>query len=163
MLSRVRLVSVGVLLTLAVGCAGASTANDDLEIDDLGSSESSLASPDPTGNDTTGEDGAETGGEVGDEDCNDGDHRGHGKHHRHKFSALDKLDGTRDRNITIASLPAGLPERIFAKLAKIDADHDGIVTKAEVKAFRKARKHGDKRGRRPDREDQDGPGPDGQQ
>lgn len=128
-----------------VGCAGHS-GNDDLEVNDLGSTRDALAtpaapSPTTTGDDTTGDGEHEDGSEVGDKDCRHGDKDGHGHHHRHKFSVLDALDGTVDHQITIANLPPGLPDRLLAKLHTIDADGDGIVTKTEVKAFRKQHRH----------------------
>ena len=43
--------------------------------------------------------------------------------------------------ITIASLPATLPARLIARLHEIDSNGDGIVTKAEAKAWEHAHKH----------------------
>ncbi|HEY8078895.1 MAG TPA: hypothetical protein VIF62_32410, partial [Labilithrix sp.] len=104
-------------------------------VNDVASSQGALASSDTTG------DGADANGDVGDHDCQDGDKDGHAHHHRHKFAVLDALDGVKDKQITIASLPAGLPDHLIAKLHAIDANGDGIVTKPEVKAFRQAHKH----------------------
>lgn len=135
------------LVTLGLaGCAGQVADDDaaDLEISDTTSTSAALSSPEQQGDDdgdTTGYEGDGERGEVGDKDCSDRDHDGHKRHHRHKFKMLDRIDGDKDGNITLAALPAGLPERLLAKLARLDADHDGIVTKAEVKAFRKHRKH----------------------
>jgi hypothetical protein len=126
-----------------VGCAGHS-GNDDLEVNDVGATQDALATPGPsTSDDTTGDGEQEDGAEVGDKDCRHGDKDGHAHHHRHKFSVLDALDGTVDHQITIADLPPGLPDHLIAKLHKIDTDGDGIVTKAEVKAFKKQRRHHD--------------------
>lgn len=141
---------MGVALTLAVGCGGA-TGNDDLEVNDVGSSNAALQGPSDS-TDTTGNEGSE----VGDKDCKDGDHDGHGHHHRHKFKVLDALDGVVDHQITIANLPADLPQHLIDKLHKIDANGDGIVTKDEVKAFRKAHKHGDRDRDRDHEGDRDG-------
>ena len=133
--------AVAAVATALVGCSGAS-GNEDLQVNDVGQAQGALAAPAPSGGDTTG-DGADANGEVGDHDCQEGDKDGHDRHHRHKFSALDALDGVKDHQITIANLPPGLPDRLLAKLHAIDTNGDGIVTKAEVKAFRKAHHHGD--------------------
>jgi len=136
---------VAAFALVLAGCAGQVDDDDatDLEISDTTSTSAALASPDldDEDGDTTGYEGDGERGEVGDKDCNDRDHAGHKRHHRHKFKMLDRIDGNKDGNITLAALPAGLPERLLAKLARLDADHDGIVTKAEVKTFRKHRKH----------------------
>jgi hypothetical protein len=128
-----RLLTVAFALTFAAGCGGAS-GNQDLEVNDTGSTGAALQGP---SDDTTGNSGSD----VGDKDCKDGDHDGHARHHRHKFSVLDAMDGVKDGQITIANLPPGLPQRLIDKLHQIDTDGDGIVTKAEVKAFRKAHHH----------------------
>jgi hypothetical protein len=139
-------------LTLGLGgCAGQVEDDDDHEVTDLESSSEALT-PDPSGggdqvDQTNDGDGDKAGdpSERGDKECDhrDGDHRKHRNHRHHKFKVLDRLDGTHDNAITIASLPADLPDRLMAKLAKIDKDHDGIVTKAEAKAWmHHKRKHG---------------------
>ncbi|MDB4938931.1 MAG: hypothetical protein JWP87_5903, partial [Labilithrix sp.] len=73
--------------------------------------------------------------------CKDHDNDGHHKHHHHKFKVLDRMDGAKDKVITIASLPPGLPDRLIAKLHEIDTDGDGLVTRAEVKAHKHEKKH----------------------
>jgi hypothetical protein len=149
--------SLGALVTLSAfaialgGCAG--KVADEHQITEVDSSGAALTSPapaDPAGGGSTtgeGEDGeADDDGQQGghgDHEC-DGEERGHGKHHghrRHKFKALDALDGNDDGAITIASLPADLPERLLAKLHSIDADGDGVVTKVEAKAALRGKKH----------------------
>jgi hypothetical protein len=69
-----------------------------------------------------------------DRDCRDGDRHQHKHHFQHKLKVLDGLDGVRDNAITIAALPPGLPKRLIDKLHEIDANHDGVVTRDEVKA-----------------------------
>src|SRR5689334_13486913 len=106
------------------GCAADVDDDDDgMVVDEADETSSALTSPEP-----------ETSADS-DADCNDSDARDHKKHRKHKFKILDRLDGTKDRSIVIASLPEGLPEKLIAKLNKIDTDHDGIVTKAEAKVW----------------------------
>lgn len=50
------------------------------------------------------------------------------------FSRLDRLDGTADDTVVIAYLPLELlPARLTAKLYAFDLNHDGVLTKVEVK------------------------------
>jgi hypothetical protein len=126
---------VGVAAVLLAGCGGQVAEDGELDVAD-GETSSAISSPDPgaaAAGDTGDGDDAD---EPTDKDCNDRDHEKHHKHHHHKFKVLDRLDGTKDRVITIASLPAGLPDRLIAKLHKLDANGDGLVTRAEVKAHR---------------------------
>jgi hypothetical protein len=140
-------VSLAALSVGLGGCAGQIEEDDDHEITDLDSTTEGLT-PDPAGGDQDDQtsDGHADPSEHGDKACDDrdGDHRKHHNHRHHKFKVLDRLDGTHDNAITIASLPAGLPDRLLAKLAKIDKDDDGIVTKAEAKAWMHRKKHGRK-------------------
>ena len=134
------------------GCAG-EVADDDassaLEVDDTDTTSAALASPDP-GAAVDGRDGhddkdgrdAKDGKDRG--ECNDHGVDGHKHHRRHKFKHLDRLDGVKDGTIVIASLPPGLPERLIAKLHKIDIDGNGEVSKAEVKAAIHHGKHKDR-------------------
>jgi hypothetical protein len=121
-----------------VGCAGATDneLDDDVDLPDDFDSVSQ---------------GLSTGGvEVDPEHEASGDHERdceghHGKHKRgnrlhHLFKRLDRLDGEKDKQIVIASLPDRVPDRLIEKLRTIDANNDGIVTKDEVKAARKAHK-----------------------
>jgi hypothetical protein len=119
------------------GCAGHADNeldDDDLEIAETDSTSDALTSPDPTagGDDDRGEKSA----------CRDGDDHKRKHHLRHKFKVLDRLDGARDKQITIASLPEGLSDRLIAKLHSLDTDSDGDVTRDELKAALGARKHG---------------------
>ncbi len=70
-----------------------------------------------------------------DDDDKDGKHHRRHHHRKHKFKLLDRLDGTKDKIITIAALPAGLPPHLLAKLAKMDTNHDGLVSREEVKVW----------------------------
>jgi hypothetical protein len=136
-------------------CGGkVDAADNELDVADDDSTSAAISSPDPgatAGGDTSeADDGDDDGDRNGagdddadehtDKDCKDGDSGNHHHHHHHKFKLLDRLDGAKDKVITIASLPAGLPERLIAKLHKLDKDGDGLVTRAEVKAH-KHRKH----------------------
>ena len=88
-----------------------------------------------------------------DRECRrDGDGKRKWKNNRlhHLFKRLDRLDGDKDHRIVIADLPAKVPARLVEKLGTIDTDHDGIVTKREVKTAWRARKHD-----RLDRDDDD--------
>lgn len=114
--------AVGVLVL--GGCGGKITNDSDLVISD---NESGLGA--------TGASEADD-GDRADDDCRDEDHDGHKHHRRHWFKVLDKLDGTRDKRIVIGSLPAGLPDRLIAKLQKLDRNGDGVVTRREVKGHR---------------------------
>jgi hypothetical protein len=135
-------------LTLGIACGG-HTSTSDLEhqVTGLGTTDQALASPapsaDPGGGAPSGEQSDDDKAENVDKDCHGvGDHAGHEHHRHHKFKVLDGLDGKVDDAITIASLPAGLPVRLLEKLGKLDADHDGVVTKAEAKAGHHG-KHGE--------------------
>jgi hypothetical protein len=75
------------------------------------------------------------------EKCNGNADEKHHQHRHHRFHVLDGLDGTKDRRITIASLPAGLPQRLLARLGEIDSNGDGVVTKDEAKAWSAAHAH----------------------
>ena len=112
------------------GCAGhdSEEVDDGLEVTDAtGTTASALATPDPS-TDAKSE-------------CNEHDRDGHHHHRKHKFKVLDRLDGVKDHQITIAALPAGLPERLIARLHEMDADGNGAVTKDEARAWRHAHKH----------------------
>ena len=74
-------------------------------------------------------------------ECNEDENEKHHHHRHHRFHVLDGLDGAQDHQITIASLPAGLPPRLIARLHEIDTNGDGVVTKAEAKAWSRAHKH----------------------
>lgn len=144
----------GVFAVALLACGGA--VDNELDDDDLDISEldAALTSPDP------GAPGAQEDAEDDDgTDCRDDDRGGHKHHRRHKFKVLDRLDGAKDKTITIAALPPGLPERLLAKLRRIDADANGLVTKDEAKAawFSHKKKHDkhekhDKHGRKHDRD-----------
>ena len=161
---------VGLLALSVAACGGQTTTGDDgTEVNDAQIGQA-VSSPDPSGPSAgassagaTGDDGPGDGEMDGDKDGQKGDHadkdddrdRGddHGEcnedenekhhHHRHhRFHVLDGLDGTRDHQITIASLPAALPPRLIARLHEIDTNGDGIVTKDEAKAWSHAHKRG---------------------
>jgi hypothetical protein len=70
--------------------------------------------------------------------CHDGDghHRGHHDHRHHLFKVLDSLDGKRDGVVTLAALPADLPDALVTALHALDTNGDGLVTRDEVKAAR---------------------------
>ena len=170
--SLVAFSAVGLLALSVAACGGqAATGDDGTEVNDATTSQA-VSSPDPSG---AGAAAPSTGGgddSDGDKEGPDDDHQGdradkdddrdrgddHGEcnedenekhhHHRHhRFHVLDGLDGTRDHQITIASLPAALPPRLIARLHEIDTNGDGIVTKDEAKAWSHAHKrgHGDKK------------------
>lgn len=140
----------GIVTSLALGaslvvsgCAGSvqAPADDGAVIDETDSTSAALSAVDPSNPST------EPGDDTGDDEtkadprCDDKDAANHKNHRKHKFKNLDALDGTKDHQITIASLPAGLPDKLIAKLHKLDVDGDGIVTKAEAKAWFKKRHH----------------------
>lgn len=136
-LVRVSLTGLAIAALVVGGCGGKIETNDDLVISD---SQGSLSGPETAGD--------EDDGDTADRDCRDGDHEGHKHHRKHWFKVLDRLDGAKDGAITIASLPSGLPDRLIAKLHRIDKNGDGVVTRKEVKHARKHR--GDR-----DRDDND--------
>jgi hypothetical protein len=119
-----------------VGCAGAtdSEVDDDVDLpEDFDSvSEGLTAAVDPAPAASGEHDGACLG------------HEGRPRHGRrpfhHLFRCLDRLDGQKDKTITIASLPARVPAGLVGKLHAIDTDHNGVVTKDEVRAAWKAHK-----------------------
>lgn len=125
---------VAALAAVAIACGGkaeSSTPEGDYQIDETGSA---LVSDSTTDADTN-DDGS----------CKDGDHdhKGHGKH---RFKVLDRLDGVRDHQITLAALPANVSARLLEKLHALDANGDGVVTKDELKARRdKDHEHGKKK------------------
>lgn len=127
---------LGVTALVLGGCAGEVDDDDDVADDDLEVAEAveSELGVDPT----MGPDGRECAGR-------------HGRHHKkHKWKLLDRLDGTKDKVITVATLPPNLPPKLLARLAEIDANKDGLVTKDEVRASRPPRcedHHGHHRGR----------------
>jgi hypothetical protein len=130
-------------LTLAA-CGGEVTDPDaNLQISDADTTSAALGSPDPgnTGEDADDDDDSNDPDGKGDHHkggkarCNDRDHDQHHHHRHHKFKVLDRIDGTKDHVITIASLPAALPDRLIARLHAIDTDGDGLVTKPEAKAW----------------------------
>ena len=139
----IKKLTLGAMVCLAAvalglgGCTGEVAEDGDHDVTEVDSTSAALSSsPQPA----TGEAGDQ---ESADKECDskDGDHH---KHRRHKFKALDRLDGAEDGAITLASLPAGLPDRLSAKLHKIDTDQDGIVTKAEAKAWMHHKRRGPK-------------------
>jgi len=162
---------VGLAALSLAACGGQTADPDaNLKVSDADTTSAALASPDPAAgaaadtSDSEDDDG-DNDGEHGDNDsdhqdgdrgakgakgdhrkagkdhCNDREHDQHKHHRRHKFKVLDRVDGTKDGIITIASLPAALPDRLIARLHKIDTDGNGLVTKDEVKAWKQA--HGD--------------------
>ncbi len=111
---------LGVTALVLGGCAGEiddddDVGDDDLEVVEAVESELSLdATMGPNGRDCVG---------------------GHARRHKkHKWKLLDRLDGTKDRVITLATLPQPLPAKLLARLAEIDTNDDGLVTRDEVKA-----------------------------
>jgi hypothetical protein len=122
-----RLSGLLVAFILVAGCGGQAEEDEDLVIDDTDSALSGVETSDAT-------DGPDDDGPA-DDGCRDGDRDGHKNHHRHWFKLLDLLDGTKDKGITIAALPEGLPDRLIAKLHRIDKNDDGIVTKKEAKRW----------------------------
>ena len=130
---------IGVAAVVLAACGGHVAADGELAVSDNDTTSSAISSPDPgeTGDGNDGDDADE----KTDEDCNDRDREKHDHHHHHKFKVLDRMDGARDKVITIASLPAGLPERLFAKLHKLDTNGDGLVTRDEVKAHKRGKHH----------------------
>lgn len=164
--SLASLSSLGVFAALVVaGCGGqAATEDDGTEVNDARTRQA-ISSPQPSDTSDTstppgpsaGDDGARDDGagddheradkdddrDRGDDhaDCNEDETEKHHHHRHHRFHVLDTLDGTRDRQITIASLPASLPARLIARLHEIDTNGDGIVTKDEAKAWEHAHKH----------------------
>ena len=131
---RFAAVTIAALGAASLGGCGGAVAQDDaaLEIDD--SHQALTAGPDPGAPGDDADDGEKS-------DCNEHDRGGHKNHHKHKFKVLDALDGAKDHVIVIASLPAGLPDRLIAKLHTIDSNGDGSVTKDELKASLKRHKH----------------------
>ncbi len=152
-LSRFGLVAA--LSTALAACGGQAASEDDgTQVNDAKTSEA-LSSPQPASpsgaTDATG-DAADEDHERADKDddhdrgddheqCNEDEVGEHHHHRHHRFHVLDALDGTRDHQITIASLPATLPARLIARLHEIDTNGDGIVTKDEAKAWEHANKH----------------------
>lgn len=136
----------------AVACGGKADTNEsadgDFQIDEAGSS---LVSDAPD------DDGASDGADG----CQKGDHD-HKGHRKHRFKALDLLDGVRDRQITLAALPADLSPHLLEKLHALDANTDGVVTKDEMKARRDhdherhGKKHHEGKDHDDDRDDDDG-------
>ncbi len=149
---RLAALSFAGLAALSLAACGGEAADPDanLQVSDADTTSAALASPDPgapaTGGDTSdGEDDddqqADNDGDHhkgGKDHCNDHDHEQHKHHRHHKFKVLDRIDGTKDHVITIATLPAALPDRLIARLHKIDTNSDGLVTKDEVKAWKRA-------------------------
>ena len=155
---RLAVLSFAGLAALSLAACGGETADPDanLQISDADTTSAALASPDPaaagagatSGETNDGEDDDDDGdhqdrdGAKGDhhkggkDHCNDREHDQHKHHRHHKFKVLDRIDGTKDHVITIASLPAALPDRLIARLHTIDTDGNGLVTKDEVKAWR---------------------------
>jgi hypothetical protein len=143
MLRSNALVTAIAMLALAA-CGGQAEGDDDLVIEDT---ESALSGVEST-NDADEDDVAR-----GDDGCRDGDRDAHHHHRRHWFKVLDRLDGTKDKAITIASLPDGLPERLLLRLARIDANSDGVVTKKEAKRALRRHRHRDLDRDREERDD----------
>ena len=157
--------ALGLFAALVVaGCGGqASTEDDGTEVNDAKTSQA-IVSPQPAApsgggaaaeaddDDHERAGGEGSGHEAADKDddrdrgddhqeCTEDETEKHHHHRHHRFHVLDGLDGTRDHQITIASLPATLPPRLIARLHEIDANGDGIVTKDEAKAWEHAHKH----------------------
>ena len=133
---------VGVAALVLAACGAPASDEHELDVDDTDATSSALGSPDPGDGGEIGHAGDtddQDGDEPTDRDCTDREREKHHGHHHHKFKVLDRLDGAKDKIITIASLPPGLSERLIAKLHELDSDRDGLVTRAEVKA-RKHRK-----------------------
>ena len=158
-LRRVAGLSVAGFMAFSLAACGGAVAEPDanLQISDADTTSAALASPDPgnTGEDADNDDDNDNDEGEGDRDgkgdhhkgdhhkggkhrCNDRDHDQHHHHRHHKFKVLDRIDGTKDHVITIALLPAALPDRLIARLHAIDTDGDGLVTKAEAKAWKHA-------------------------
>lgn len=163
---RLAALSFAGLAALSLAACGGATADPDanLQVSDADTTSAALASPDPAGAGATGgeasdgedDDGEHQDGEHDDGDhedsdgakgdhhkggkdhCNDREHDQHKHHRHHKFKVLDRIDGTKDHVITIASLPAALPDRLIARLHAIDTDGNGLVTKDEAKAWKRA-------------------------
>jgi len=148
---------VAALLTALAGCGGQAASEDDgTQVNDAAETKTSeaISSPQPaspSGGGSAG-DPADDDHERADKDddhdrgddheqCNEDEVGEHHHHRHHRFHVLDLLDGTHDRQITIALLPASLPARLIARLHQIDTNGDGIVTKAEAKAWEHAHKH----------------------
>ena len=136
-------------LVVLIGCGGKTESVDgDIVVSD----DSALSGPEGPASSSEADDE-----ERGDDGCKDGDHDGH-KHHRHHwFKVLDRLDGQKDKAITIANLPAGMPEGLLKKLHRIDRNGDGVVTKKEAKKawHHKHRDHDDDDGEHEDGERDD--------
>ena len=135
----VRVLAISVVGLLAA-CGGAVEENDQV-VSDAQSTSAGLASPDPQGGGGDDRDDDANDPEArhrGSRHCKDHDHEGHHHHRHHRFKVLDAMDGKRDGHITIANLPAGLPDRLITRLHEIDADGDGDVTWNEVAAWRRA-------------------------
>lgn len=143
---------LGVLALGLGGCSGGADDDDDgTEVSDAKVS-AAISSPNPTAPSGDTDDPSDHEADRADHDddrdrgddrgdCKgDGDHEKHHHHRHHKFHVLDRLDGTKDHQITIASLPAELPPRLLARLHAIDANADGVVSKDEAKAWMKAHK-----------------------
>jgi hypothetical protein len=133
-------------IALSLGACGGATAEDTTEVNDssLSQAATSATPPAPGAAGDNGEradrdDDRDRGDDSG--ECNDHDGEGHHHHRHHRFHVLDRLDGKQDDQITIASLPPSLPPRLIARLHEIDTNGDGIVTKAEAKAWAKAHDH----------------------
>src|SRR6267142_1705515 len=97
---------------LIVGCAGANAQPEEEELPtDVESSAGSALM-------------TQAQGEADNEGDGDGearDDRGEHHHHRHHlakllFKLLDRLDGTKDKQIVLASLPATVPAKLIEKL-----------------------------------------------
>lgn len=77
-----------------------------------------------------------------DHDKRDGRRKHERKHrHHHLFKKLDRLDGTKDHQITIAALPPRVPAKLVDKLHEIDANADGVVTREESHDYCKTHGH----------------------
>ena len=131
---------VGLLALAAAGCSGEADNTDETEINDAKTA-SALSSPDPNPTDDQADRADhDDDDDHGDDksDCkDDGDHAKHHHHRHHRFEVLDKLDGTHDREIAIASLPSALPPRLIARLHEIDTNGDGVVRRTRRRPGRR--------------------------
>jgi len=136
-MARFQLATVVCAVVLA-SCGGKVESQDDPVINDT---QGGLAAPDPSGGGGGDSNAGDDDDSKADEGCKDGDRDGHKHHHKHWFRHLDKLDGTQDKQITIANLPDGLPDGLIKRLHQLDANNDGVVTKKEARHQWKAWAH----------------------
>jgi hypothetical protein len=129
---HVAVILASALSFAAVGCG--SVSEDDLEVVEVDEGSSS----DAIEAEQTGGPAAEQAG--GGEGRKKHKHKhGKGEKHRHRFAHLDAKDGAVDDAITIAGLPNPCPH-LTERLAAMDGDKDGVVSRDEAEAFRAAKK-----------------------